>query len=83
MGSTKKWVGAAIIGAVAGAVGGLLLAPRAGKQTRELIKNKAKNVEKSAKDLVNKSEDAAKDVTEKTIAAAKAGSQAIKKQLNK
>lgn len=83
MGSTKKWVGAAILGTVAGAIGGLLLAPRSGKETRELIKKKAKSVEKGAKELVEKSENAAKDVTEKTIAAAKAGSQVIKKQLQK
>ena len=44
-----KFVLAGLLGAVAGAVGGLLLAPQSGKKTREDIVKLAKDIEKKVK----------------------------------
>lgn len=47
--STGKFFLAGIIGAVAGAVGGLLMAPKSGKETREDIMNLAMELSKTIK----------------------------------
>lgn len=64
--STKgKFALGALIGAAAGAVGGLLFAPKSGEETREDIKNKAKEAEAEVKEKATtakrKAESAAKE----------------------
>ncbi|HDP70117.1 MAG TPA: YtxH domain-containing protein [Actinobacteria bacterium] len=62
-----------ILGGVTGAIGGLLLAPRSGKETRERLKIKGEELIESGKksvlsggeDLKSKVEDATKKLKEK------------------
>jgi len=72
--STGKFVAGALIGAAAGAIAGVLLAPKSGKETRADIANKAKEYAKTGKEYATKGEkavkgaihDAAEKVAEKT-----------------
>jgi gas vesicle protein len=51
MGNNNKFLAGLIAGAVVGAVTALLLAPKSGKETRQLLKEKAGVVGEKAKDL--------------------------------
>lgn len=53
---------AGILGALAGAIGGILLAPQSGKETREDIARVAKEIEKSIKSGAKETESRAKAV---------------------
>lgn len=53
---------AGLFGAVAGAVGGLLLAPRSGKETREQISNMAAKLAKNVKNEVKETQARLKDI---------------------
>lgn len=65
-----KYAVGALIGAFAGFVTGVLLAPKSGKETREEIKVKANKAKDEAvikaKDIRKKAGDAAEDAIEKT-----------------
>jgi len=69
---SNKFFLATMVGAVAGAIGGLLLAPQSGKRTRENLKKMAlrlrKEVQGTVKDTEQKVEDVFGKATDKTIA---------------
>jgi len=71
MAKTGKFFLATMFGAVAGAVGGLLLAPQSGKETREEIKKiiakLGKEVQGTVKDTKEKVEDVFGQVTDATL----------------
>jgi len=50
-GSSGSFIGGLLIGAVAGAVTGLLIAPRSGRETRQLLKKSADALPELAEDL--------------------------------
>lgn len=50
--STGKFVAGALIGAAAGAIAGILLAPKSGKETRADITIKAKEYTATGKEMV-------------------------------
>jgi gas vesicle protein len=56
----KKLIIGAAIGAVAGAAAGILLAPKSGKETRKMIGDKAKEIARKGKKMIEKGKDAAK-----------------------
>lgn len=60
--NSGKFVVGAAIGALAGAVAGLLLAPKSGKETRKMIGDKAKDYAEKGKDAIVKEEKEAKKV---------------------
>ena len=72
MAKSGKFFIATMIGAVAGAIGGLLLAPQSGKKTREDLKKMAlklsKEVQGTVKDTKEKVEEIFGKATEETIA---------------
>lgn len=53
---------AGLLGAMAGAIGGLLFAPQSGKKTREEIAEIAKNISKQIKSSVEDTEDKVKEI---------------------
>ena len=70
--SNKKFVFGAMIGAAAGALAGVLFAPKSGKETRKVIADKAGEIAEKSKDLAKKGEELArkegheiKELTEK------------------
>lgn len=60
--STGKFVLAGLLGAVAGAIGGLLFAPQSGKETREDIAELANKITKQVKTGVTDTKDRVKEV---------------------
>jgi len=72
MAKSSKFFLATMIGAVAGAVGGLLLAPQSGKKTREdikkLVARLGKEVQGTVKDTKEKVEDIFGKATDMTMA---------------
>jgi len=66
-GSNGKFVIGAALGVLAGAVAGILLAPRSGKETRKIVANKTKEYKESGTKFVAKEADAAKKVIEDTV----------------
>ena len=72
MAKSSKFFLATMVGAVAGAIGGLLLAPQSGKKTREDLKKIAirlsKEVSGTVKDTKEKVEEVFEKATEETIA---------------
>lgn len=60
--TNKKWFGAALLGAIIGAVGGLLFAPRTGKETRQLLKNKASELSKASKKAIRTGKEKASQI---------------------
>ncbi|MFA4827057.1 MAG: YtxH domain-containing protein [Candidatus Shapirobacteria bacterium] len=60
--STGKFFLASILGAVAGAIGGLLFAPQSGEETRENITKIAKEVAKQIKTGAEETSDKVKEV---------------------
>ena len=72
MAKSGKFFIATMVGAVAGAIGGLLLAPQSGKKTREDIKKVAlklsKEINGTIKDTKEKVEEVFGKATEETIA---------------
>lgn len=62
MASKGKFFMAGLLGAVAGAIGGLLLAPQSGKKTREDIAEMANKIAKQVKTGVEETEERAKEV---------------------
>lgn len=65
-GNAGKFVAGALIGAAAGALAGVLLAPKSGKETRKDIANKAKEYTAKGKEMAKKSEDAVKGAIKDT-----------------
>lgn len=59
-GSGKFILGAAL-GALTGAVAGILFAPKSGKETRKLIVDKTKEYGEKGKEMIEKGTDIAKD----------------------
>lgn len=55
----------ALWGAITGAVVGLLFAPRSGKETRKIIKDKAEDYSQKGRDLVEKGAEGAKEMVKK------------------
>lgn len=62
-----KFVAGAVIGALFGAVAGILFAPRGGKDTRKLIKDRAKEYSEKGKEMLIREEAAAKKAIEGTV----------------
>lgn len=60
--NTGKFFLAGLFGALAGAVGGLLLAPKSGKETREDLAELAKSLSKQIKTGAEETEDRVKEV---------------------
>ena len=75
---TGKFFLAGIFGALAGAVGGLLLAPQSGKKTRQQIANLAADIALSVKTKADDTKDQVVDIFGKYSEEAKAKYQAIK-----
>lgn len=69
---TGKFFLAGLFGAVAGAVGGLLLAPQSGKKTRQQIANLAADIALSVKNKADDTRDQIKDIFGKYSEEAKA-----------
>lgn len=65
--SNAKFVVGAALGALVGAVAGVLFAPRSGKETRKLVKEKAKEYKKEGSDFVAQKAESAKDAVKNTI----------------
>ena len=66
MAKKKSNAGKFVLGALVGAALGLLFAPKSGKETRRIIKEKkAKDLKKHAEDLVAYTKDKATPVVEK------------------
>jgi len=61
-----KFLLGALIGAAAGVVVGILFAPRSGKETREIIGEKAKEYSEKGKELIQKGTKAAKGKIKQT-----------------
>jgi gas vesicle protein len=59
---TGKFFLAGVLGAVAGAVGGLLLAPQSGKKTRQEIIDLAEEITCKIKDKADETKDQVKDI---------------------
>lgn len=57
----NKFFLGAMIGAIGGAVAGILFAPKSGKETRKVIGDKAKEYAKEGKEILDKSGDIARD----------------------
>ena len=59
--SVGKFIGGFVIGAALGAVTGLLLAPKSGEETREMLSDTAKDVlnktDKTVKEIQSKAEE--------------------------
>jgi gas vesicle protein len=62
MSKTGKFFFASVIGAMAGAVGGLLLAPQSGKKTRKDIADLAEEITKEIKNKTDETRDQVKDI---------------------
>lgn len=60
--STGKFFMAGLLGVIAGAVGGLLLAPKSGKETREDLKVLAAKLSKQVKTGVEETEEKVKEI---------------------
>lgn len=56
--SAGKFIAGFIVGGAIGAVAGILLAPKSGEETRELLSN-------SAKDMIKKADETAKQIQSK------------------
>lgn len=56
----RKFTVGALIGIVAGVIGGILTAPKSGRDTRDELKHKAVDLEHKAEGYVERSERAAK-----------------------
>jgi len=73
--SNKKFIIGAALGALAGAVAGMLLAPKSGAETRKIIKDKAKVYSAKGKAFLDKettaTQEVIKDQTEMTKKAIK------------
>jgi len=59
---TGKFFLAGVLGAIAGAVGGLLLAPQSGKKTRQEIVDLAEEITKEVKNKAEETRDQVKDI---------------------
>lgn len=81
--SKGKFLLAGIIGAVAGAVGGILLAPQSGKKTREDISKIASDILKQIRLGVVETEHKIKDIYGETSKSAKDSYQAIRETVAK
>lgn len=66
-GSNGKFIIGAALGALAGAVAGLLFAPRSGKETRKIVKEKAKEYKEKSTDFVSKEAKTAKNAIVETV----------------
>ncbi|MFA4996054.1 MAG: YtxH domain-containing protein [Patescibacteria group bacterium] len=66
-GSNGKFVIGAVLGVLAGAVAGVLLAPRSGKETRKIVASKTKEYKKSGTEFVAKEASVAKKAIEDTV----------------
>lgn len=56
----------ALIGAAAGAIAGILFAPRSGKETRKIIGDKAKDYAVKGKETLNRGKEIAKEKIHQT-----------------
>jgi gas vesicle protein len=65
MGKNKFFLGA-LLGAAAGAVAGILFAPKSGKETRKIIADKSKEYVEKGKEYVEKGTDLAKEKIKET-----------------
>ena len=61
-----KFVLGALIGAIGGAVAGILFAPKSGKETRKIIGDKAKEYAEDGKELIEKGTNMAKEKIKET-----------------
>lgn len=62
----KKFVLGAMIGAAAGAIAGILFAPKSGKETRKIIGEKAKEYSEKGKEMLDKGADIAREKIKET-----------------
>ncbi len=66
-----------IVGAAAGAIVGLLYAPRPGREIREMLKTKADDIAMMARDMTVDHERVYKDIWEERGAHARPGSRSV------
>lgn len=64
-GSCGSFTAGLILGAIAGAVVALLYAPKTGRETRELLKQKAEEAREKAEEIVEKAKEAAATARER------------------
>lgn len=66
---SNNWLKALLIGAMAGAIGGLILAPQSGKETQKKLKDEAQklqdDLDKLYSDITDKAESMKKDLEKK------------------
>jgi len=60
----KEFLGGILIGAIVGAAVGLLLAPQSGEETREVIKERARDISGKVKDGSQQLLDSSRDLLE-------------------
>ena len=67
--SVGKFLGGFVVGSALGAVAGLLLAPKSGAETREMLSDTAKDVmektDKTVKEIQSKAEEIVSDMQQK------------------
>ncbi len=66
MNNTGKIFLAALTGAVAGGVAGILLAPESGEETRKKLNKEAQKAREELNDLVEKGKDTVEDIKKQT-----------------
>jgi gas vesicle protein len=76
MGNKSNFALGALIGAAAGVAIGILFAPRSGKETRNMLGDKAKEYTEKSKEVLEKSKEVAKEKI-------KATADSISKQMDK
>jgi len=64
-GNGKKFLAGAALGVIAGAIAGLLFAPKSGAETRKIIKEKAKEIGKEGQKLAVSGKEAVEKGIEK------------------
>src|SRR5437870_404652 len=74
------YIGAFAIGALVGAGIALLLAPRSGKETRDLLAQEGQDLKGKAEDLLEKAKHVVQDKTGEVAAAVEAGKVAMREE---
>lgn len=82
-GNGGKFALGALVGAAAGAVLGVLFAPRSGKETRKIIKDKAVDIKEKGEDYVKDKAVVAKEALDKVKEKAEGVTEELKDKINR